>query len=128
MTYIIEQSQSCDKGLQPERHDTSAIKDISDKYINDEGNEMPEDDSSQSQAGDTRKEPKEDDLSKKQAGDESRKENKFTNVKKPMFFEKGRCKFGRECKFAHPNICKNLIKFGLLKFNTDRKGCDENCH
>ena len=41
------------------------------------------------------------------------------------FYKNGKCKYEKDCRFEHPNICKNFIQFGLKK--NSEKGCDGNC-
>ena len=41
------------------------------------------------------------------------------------FYKNGKCKFNKDCRYAHPPICKNFRKFGLRRNND--KGCDTKC-
>ena len=48
-------------------------------------------------------------------------------VKKEIchFFTINKCKFGKDCRKAHPKMCPKFKKFGLKKFN--KSGCEESC-
>jgi len=41
------------------------------------------------------------------------------------FYEKGKCRYGKECRNEHPKFCKKSIKHGSLKFSP--QGCDGKC-
>ena len=41
------------------------------------------------------------------------------------FYKNGKCKFNKDCRYAHPPICKTFRKFGLIRFN--EKGCSGKC-
>ena len=41
------------------------------------------------------------------------------------FYTTNKCKFGKDCRKAHPKMCPKFKKFGLKKFN--KNGCEESC-
>ena len=41
------------------------------------------------------------------------------------FYQKGKCRYGKECRNEHPKFCKKFIKHGSLKFSPH--GCDRKC-
>ena len=47
----------------------------------------------------------------------------FSNVCR--FYKNGKCKFGKECRKEHPEMCKKFRKHGLVKHNPG--GCDGKC-
>ena len=49
------------------------------------------------------------------------------NVNKVIchFYTFNKCKFGKECRKAHPKICPMFKKHGIKKFK--KFGCEENC-
>ena len=51
---------------------------------------------------------------------------KFNRDNVCHFYATNRCKFGKDCRKAHPKICNKFKKFGLKKFNKNN-GCTEDC-
>ena len=41
------------------------------------------------------------------------------------FYKNGKCKFGKDCRKEHPEMCKKFRKQGLIRHNPG--GCDGNC-
>ena len=41
------------------------------------------------------------------------------------FYRNGRCRFGKECRRAHPKFCPTFVKYGPKSLNP--RGCDGNC-
>ena len=42
------------------------------------------------------------------------------------FYRNGKCKFGEECRFEHPRICKKFRNSGSKRLNEN--GCDDKCN
>ena len=51
---------------------------------------------------------------------------KFNKDNVCYFYATNKCKFGKDCRKAHPKICNKFKKFGLKKFNKIN-GCSEEC-
>jgi hypothetical protein len=61
------------------------------------------------------------------SGIHSEDEHKWEEKKSKLcrYYKRNECKFGKKCKFDHPEQCEVFRKNGLAKF--DPKGCDGKC-